>query len=151
MKHKSLILPLFIAIVSMIAEGCVLGGYNLARTQSQDSLSFCNDAFSMLLILQNESIVSMKIENRNNNGCIQEGAHIILVDGEIPEGTFREDHNITNDIVEYECGPAYEVYTNDYHIVFALEKDTLYRLDLLVYDSNNTCVPNGDYTLTIRK
>lgn len=148
MKQKLLISLLFIILsVNTIATSCVAGGNHFVGTQYQDSISFRNDMFSLVLLLQDDSIKVVKLKNRNNNKYIQGYPQLILVGGEIPEGTFREDLNNPNDIVGYECGPAYEVYTKDCQIVFALEKDTINRLDLLIYDSNNPCIPDGEYTL----
>lgn len=60
---------------------------------------------------------------------------LIMIDGEIPEGSLRSDYNSTDETELYQCDSTYCIDTDSISIAFALEVLNHKRLDLLIYNS----------------
>ena len=73
--------------------------------------------------------------NKETNSKLAFTPSLIMIDGEIPEGSLRSDYNSTDETVLYQCDSTYCIDTDSISIAFALEVLNHKRLDLLIYNS----------------
>jgi len=148
---KNLALLIIITLVSCFGKQSTTGQSISKENSSQDSIDYVNNAYEMKIYLKDKTIYDFKLYSINNDSIVLKGKpELILVDGEIPEGSLRQDHNNPNDYRGYECDATYQYISKKIKIAFALEKETYKRLDLVIYDSEVKQFIDGDYTL-IRK
>lgn len=139
-------------ILSSITIGCFFKQpkfdqiYFISKT-SLDTLVYLNKDYKMTIYSNEEIIYDFKLYNLKTSVNLNGTPELILINGEIPEGSLREDHNNPNDYKGYECSGTYQYVIENIKIAFALEKTTKMRLDLVIYDSNYKDFINGDYTL----
>lgn len=121
----------------------------LQNSYSQDTLTYSNNIYKIKVHLKDKEINYFKLSKISNSEELQGTPELILINGEIPEGSLRQDYNNLNDYRGYKCDASYQYITKKIKIAFALEKNTKKRLDLIIYDSNNKNFANGNYTLAI--
>ncbi|MCR5863174.1 hypothetical protein LRS05_14025 [Flavobacterium sp. J372] len=150
MRTIKLMIPLFI-IIAFTTLGCFNNQPNsnkeLSIKSNQDTLVYLNNDYKMTIYSNEKAIYGFKLYNIHTSVKIEGTPEIILVEGEIPEGSLREDHNNPQDYKGYECSSAYQYIANEIKVVFALEKLTKDRLDLGIYNSFLNDFSNGDFTL----
>lgn len=120
----------------------------LSIIANEDTLVYLNNDYKMTIYLNEKAICGFELYNIHTSVKIEGTPEIILVEGEIPDGSLREDHNNPQDYKGYECSEAYEYIANEIKIAFALEKVSKEKLDLVIYDSFLNDFSNGDFTLS---
>lgn len=145
MKNLSLII--LVSLVSCFGKQPTSNQSRHSEKHPQDSLVYANSVYKMTVYSKDKIIYGFKLYNINNSTELEGTPELILVDGEIPEGSLRQDHNNPNDYRGYKCDAAYQYIVEKIKIAFALEKDTHKRLDLVIYDSEVKHFKDGDYTL----
>ena len=94
-----------------------------------------NKRYKITLKQKSNIIVGFIISNKETNSKLAFTPSLIMIDGEIPEGSLRSDYNSTDETVLYQCDSAYCIDTDSISIAFALEVLNHKRLDLLIYNS----------------
>lgn len=144
---KSLFIIIAVTIVSCFNKQSKSDQGTFNSKAYQDTLVYLNNDYKMTIYSRNEAIYDFKLYNIKTSVQLEGTPELILVDGEIPESSLREDHNNPNDYRGYECDNAYQYIIEKIKVAFALEKGTKKRLDLVIYDSDYKDFINGDYTL----
>ena len=94
--------------------------------------------FNVLLSYSCSSRISYEnYENKKYKITLKQKSNpsLIMIDGEIPEGSLRSDYNSTDETMLYQCDSTYCIDTDSISIAFALEVLNHKRLDLLIYNS----------------
>jgi len=144
---KSLCIIIAVTIVSCFNKQPKSDQGIFSSKTYQDTLVYLNNDYKMTIYSRDEVIYDFKLYNIKTSVQLEGTPELILVDGEIPEGSLREDHNNPNDYSGYECDSTYQYIIEKIKVAFALEKGTKKRLDLVIYDSDYKDFINGDYTL----
>lgn len=112
-----------------------------------DSTVYSNKLYKMVLFRTGGKVNRFKIYNLKNSTEFTGWPELITIDGEVPEGTNRIDYNNPNDQMGYACDSTYHYSSNRFEVVFAVEKATKRRLDLILHNSKDTNFRDGDHTL----
>ncbi|WP_437918739.1 hypothetical protein [Sphingobacterium sp. LRF_L2] len=144
---KSLFIIIAVTTVSCCNKQPKSGQDIFSSKIDQDTVVYLNNDYKMTIYSKDEVIYDFKLYNIKTSVKLNGTPELILVDGEIPEGSLREDHNNPNDYREYECDSAYQYAIEKIKVAFALEKGIKKRLDLVIYDSDYKDFINGGYTL----
>ena len=88
-----------------------------------------NKKYKITLKQKSNIIVGFIISNKETNSKLAFTPSLIMIDGEIPEGSLRSDYNSTDG------DSTYCIDTDSISIAFALEVLNHKRLDLLIYNS----------------
>lgn len=94
-----------------------------------------NKKYKITLKQKSNIIVGFIISNKETNSKLAFTPSLIMIDGEIPEGSLRSDYNSTDETVLYQCDSTYCIDADSISIAFALEVLNHKRLDLLIYNS----------------
>lgn len=94
-----------------------------------------NKKYKITLKQKSNIIVGFIISNKETNSKLAFTPSLIMIDGEIPEGSLRSDYNSTDETELYQCDSTYCIDTDSISIAFALEVLNHKRLDLFIYNS----------------
>lgn len=120
-------------IIYLIALFNVLLSYSCSSRISYENYE--NKKYKITLKQKSNIIVGFIISNKETNSKLTFTPSLIMIDGEIPEGSLRSDYNSTDETVLYQCDSTYCIDTDSISIAFALEVLNHKRLDLLIYNS----------------
>ena len=98
-------------------------------------ISYENKKYKITLKQKSNIIVGFIISNKETNSKLAFTPSLIMIDGEIPEGSLRSDYNSTDETELYQCDSTYCIDTDSISIAFALEVLNHKRLDLYIYNS----------------
>lgn len=101
----------------------------------QSNISYENKKYKITLKQKSNIIVGFIISNKETNSKLAFTPSLIMIDGEIPEGSLRSDYNSTDETELYKCDSTYCIDTDSISIAFALEVLNHKRLDLFIYNS----------------
>ena len=101
----------------------------------QSNISYENKKYKITLKQKSNIIVGFIISNKETNSKLAFTPSLIMIDGEIPEGSLRSDYNSTDETELYQCDSTYCIDTDSISIAFALEVLNHKRLDLLIDNS----------------
>ena len=101
----------------------------------QSNISYENKKYKITLKQKSNTIVGFIISNKETNSKLAFTPSLIMIDGEIPEGSLRSDYNSTDETELYQCDSTYCIDTDSISIAFALEVLNHKRLDLLIDNS----------------
>ena len=88
-----------------------------------------NKKYKITLKQKSNIIVGFIISNKETNSKLAFTPSLIMIDGEIPEGSLRSDYNSTDETELYQCDSTYCIDTDSISIAFHK------RLDLLICNS----------------
>lgn len=126
-NFESLLMKIFISLIAL---------FNVLLSCSCSSrISYENKIYKITLKQKSNIIVGFIISNKETNSKLAFTPSLIMIDGEIPEGSLRSDYNSTDETVLYQCDSTYCIDTDSISIAFALEVLNHKRLDLLIYNS----------------
>lgn len=94
-----------------------------------------NKIYKITLKQKSNIIVGFIISNKETNSKLAFTPSLVMIDGEIPEGSLRSDYNSTDETELYQCDSTYCLDTDSISIAFALEVLNHKRLDLFIYNS----------------
>lgn len=106
-----------------------------------------NEIYKITLKQKSNIIVGFIISNKKTNSKLAFTPSLVMIDGEIPEGSLRTDYNSTDEAVLYQCDSTYCIDTDSISIAFALEVLNHKRLDLSIYNSQLQDYKDKDCTL----
>lgn len=145
---KNSLFLITITLVSFFGIQSTTGQSISCENKAQVCIVYTNKIYKIAVYLEDNTIYYFKLHNIINDSIELNGKpELILVEGEIPEGSLRQDHNNPNDYRGYNCIATYQFITEKIKIAFALEKETYKRLDLVIYNSELEHYIDGDYTL----
>lgn len=119
--------------IYLIALFNVLLSYSCSSRISYENYE--NKRYKITLKQKSNIIVSFIISNKETNSKLAFTPSLVMIDGEIPEGSLRSDYNSTDETVLYQCDSTYFIDTDSISIAFALEALNHKRLDLSIYNS----------------
>ncbi len=105
-----------------------------------------NDTYRIMLRQKSDNMVDFIILNKDTQSKMVCTPALVIIDGDIPEGSLRVDHNRLDECL-YQCDSTYCINTDSISIAFALEVSNHKRLDLVIYNSRLQDFIDGDYTL----
>lgn len=106
-----------------------------------------NEIFSVVLTRRNNIIVKLEIKNKDTQFTKSYHTQLILVDGEIPEGSLQKDYNNPSEEILFYCDSAYCVNIKSINLVITLESINHTRMNLIIYESKVSDYKDGLYTL----
>lgn len=109
--------------------------------------NFENEIYKITLKQKSNIIVGFIISNKETNSKLAFTPSLVMIDGEIPEGSLRSDYNSTDETVLFQCDSTYCIDTDSISIAFALEVLNHERLDLSIYNSRLQDYKDEDCTL----
>lgn len=106
-----------------------------------------NSMYTIILTKKSNTTIKVKLKNKYTHFVKSYSAQLILVDGEVPEGSLRSDYNNPSMGDLYRCDSTYYINNKSINIAIAFENITHKRLDLSIYGSKISDYKDGSYTL----
>ncbi|MFY1048250.1 hypothetical protein [Chryseobacterium sp. GP-SGM7] len=149
---KSLIIFLTMGLLNCMGNSTTMNNTTNKITPSKkDSAIYLNNNFKIIIYSQNNMVEKFKLYKIEKKFIVEGKPELVIIDGEIPEGTNRIDYNNPDDYKGFTCDSTYQFISKNLKISFAIEKKTKKRMDLNIYDSHEKALKDGSYTLINQK
>ncbi len=125
----------------------ILGLFLCASCSTLQISNYENSMYAITLTKNSNRTIEIELKNKGSHFVKSYSAQLILVDGEVPEGSLRSDYNNPSTGDLYRCDSTYYINNESINISIALESITHKRLDLLIYGSKISDYKDGSYTL----
>lgn len=112
------------------------------------TIKYENSIYAVTLTQQTDTRMNVELRNKATHLIKSYSAKLILIDGEVPEGSLRCDNNNPTRIEDYyNCDSTYSIDEESIRISFAQEYLTRKRLDFNIDESKIPDFKEGSYTL----
>ena len=137
-------------------NSCINNNARIEAVGSKDFLNvglylYSNKHYEMSIIDTNLDSIKFDLKDLKSGININGYAHLIKVDGEIPEGTNRIDYNNPEDLIGIKCDSAYSFCSKNFCIYFAMESITKKRLDFGIYNTSDSIFKESSHTLLLKQ
>lgn len=125
----------------------IFGLFLCASCSNLQISNYENSMYTIILTRKSNTTIKIELKNKDTHFVKSYNAQLILVDGEVPEGSLRSDYNDPSIGDLYRCDSTYCINNKSINIAIALENITHKRLDLSIYGSKISDYKDGSYTL----
>lgn len=125
----------------------IFGLFLCASCSSRQKSNYENSMYAITLTKISNMTIKIELRSKDTHLAKSYSTQLILVDGEVPEGSLRSDYNNSSLEDLYRCDSSYCFNSESINISIALESITHKRLDLSIYGSKISDYKDGSYTL----